>query len=150
MRMFLEQIALIGGRGGRTGLVREKLQAVGKSCRAIGLVALATLMLGACAGQKMERPVAQLTRAETAIENAIEAGARQEAPLELQSAQRHFSQAQRASAELEFGDALRLAEKAEVDAHLAEAKARTAMAGNDLAELQEGIRVLQDELNRNP
>lgn len=125
-----------------------KLQTLGKSCRALCLLGLAAVVLSACAGQQMERPVAQLTRAEAAIESAIQAGARQAAPLELQNAQRDFSQAQRASTEEEFAQAMRLAEKAEASANLAESKARAEMAQADLAELQEGVRVLEEELQR--
>jgi hypothetical protein len=150
MRTYHKQMEVFGGAPSLARFVGEKLQAAGKSCRTLGLLALATVLLGACAGQQMDRPVAQLTRVESAIENAVQAGARQQAPVELQSAQRHFSQAQRASSEQEFADAMRLAEKAEADAQLAEAKARRAMTENDLAELQEGIRVLQEELGRSP
>lgn len=148
MRTYHEQMEQPFAASKLALLAREKLQAFGKSCRTIGLLGLAAVFLSACAGQQMERPVAQLTRAEAAIENAIQAGARQAAPVELQSAQRHFSQAQRASTGEEFAHASRLAEKAEADAHLAEAKARTEIAQANLAELQEGVRVLEEELQR--
>lgn len=106
-------------------------------------------LLSACASHEMEPPVAQMARAETSIENAEQVGARDAAPLELQSAHRHLAQAQQASANDENRQALWLAEKAEADADLAEAKARTEQVYLTVAELQEGVRVLEDELERN-
>lgn len=101
-----------------------------------------------CASQDLEPPVAQMARAEASIETAVQAGAREAAPLELQSAQRHLSQAQQASANEEYQEALWFAEKSEADAELAETKARTDRAYQTVAELKEGIRVLENELER--
>lgn len=128
--------------------IREKLQTASKSCRHLGALILATGLLTACATQDVERPVAQMTRAETAVQNAIQAGAREAAPRELQSAQRHLSEAQEASADENFLEAKRLAEKAEVDAQVAEATARSEETYETVAELQEGIRALEEELQR--
>lgn len=105
-------------------------------------------LLAGCASQDMAPPVAQLARAEASIETAIQAGARDAAPLELQTAQRHLTEAQQANASEEYRRALWFAEKSEADADLAEAKARTEQAYLTVAELQEGIRVLEDELER--
>jgi len=116
--------------------------------RYLAMLALGVGLLAACAGPEMERPVAQMTRAEAAIQDAIQAGARESAARELQSAQRHFGQAQRASTNEDFAEAMRLAEKAEADAELAEATARNAATQTTVAELKEGIRVLQEELDR--
>lgn len=129
-------------------LASEKLQSVSKSCRALGALAIAAFLLTACATQEVERPVAQMTRAETAIQDAIQAGARESAPRELQSAQRHFSRAQEAISEEEFLEAQRLAERAEVDAKVAEERTRTEETYETVAELQEGIRALEEELQR--
>lgn len=109
---------------------------------------VAGAVLTGCASQDLEPPVAQMARAEAAIENAEQAGARDTAPLELQSARSHLSQAQRATSREEYQEALWLAEKAEADAELAEAKARTDREYETVAELKEGIRVLEDELQR--
>ncbi|MGQ9426698.1 DUF4398 domain-containing protein [Gilvimarinus sp. F26214L] len=131
----------------QTGKADLPLSAGGGRHLALG-AGLAVLLLGACASQDMTRPVAQMTRAETAIENAIQAGARDSAPLELQTAERHFSQAEEANLNENFEEALMLAEKAEADADVAESKARTAQTYETVAELKEGIRVLQEELER--
>lgn len=105
-------------------------------------------LLAGCASQELAPPVAQMARAETAIESAIQAGARDAAPLELQTAQRHLSQAQEANASEGYREALWFAEKSEADADLAESKARTEKAYATVAELKEGIRVLEQELDR--
>jgi hypothetical protein len=148
MRRYHQQIELPSAARTLAALAGEKLQAVGKSFPAFGLLAVVAALLGACASQQMERPTAEMTRAEAAIESAVERGARQAAPMELQSAQSHFSQAQQAVQQEDHAEALRHAEKAEVDAELAEAKARAARADDTLAELKEGIQALEQELNR--
>src|SRR5690606_4932423 len=102
-----------------SGIVSARARAL----RYLVVLTLGAALLSACAGPEMERPVAQLTRAEVAIQDAIQAGARENAPSELQSAQRNFGQAQRASMNEDFAEAMRLAEKAEADAELAEATA---------------------------
>lgn len=128
--------------------LREKLQTASKSCRRLGALIATTVLLAACATQDVERPIAEMTRAETAIQNAIQAGAREAAPRDLQTAQRHLSNAQEASADEDFIEAKRLAEKAEVDAQLAEATARREESYETVAELREGIRALEEELER--
>lgn len=105
-------------------------------------------LLVGCASQELAPPVAQMARAETAVESAVQAGARDAAPLELQAAQRHLNQAQQANASEDYRQALSFAEKSEADADLAEAKARTEKAYSTVAELKEGIRVLEEELER--
>lgn len=119
-------------------------------CKGGGLIAAALLsgILAGCASQDLEPPVAQMARAEASIETAIQAGARDTAPLELQSAERHLSQAQLAVANEEYREALWLAEKSEADADLAETKARTERTYETVAELKEGLRVLEGELER--
>lgn len=128
----------------RSSLVASWVQGL----RYLIVLALGAGLLIGCAGPDMERPVAQMTRAEVAIQDATQAGARESAARELQSAQRHFGQAQRASTNEDFAEAMRLAEKAEADAELAEATARNATTQTTVAELKEGIRVLQEELDR--
>lgn len=126
----------------------KKLQLASKTCRTLGALLVATIFLGACATQEVERPIAQMTRAETAIQTAIQAGAREAAPRDLQTAQSHFSQAQQASAEEDYLEAQRLAEKAEADAQVAEATARSEQTYETVAELRESIQALEEELER--
>lgn len=126
----------------------QKFQSLGKSCSVIAAAVLSALLLSACATQEMERPIAQMTRAETAIQNAVDAGARQAAPVQLQTAQQHFSRAEQASVDEEYLQAERLAEKAEADAQLAETIARNAEAQETIAQLEEGLRTLQEETRR--
>ncbi len=126
----------------------ENLQLAGRACRTLGVLFVAAIFLGACATQEVERPIAEMTRAEAAIQNAIQAGARDAAPRDLQTAQNHFSQAQKASADEDYLEAQRLAEKAEADAQLAEATARSEQTYETVAELRESIQALEDEIER--
>lgn len=123
-------------------------QSAGKSFRVVLAAALAATLLSACATQEMEKPIAQMTRAETAIQDAVDAGARESAPVELQSAQQHFSRAEQASADEHYREAERLAAEAEADAQLAETRARNAEAQETIAQLEEGLRILREESQR--
>ncbi|MEX1032741.1 MAG: DUF4398 domain-containing protein [Cellvibrionaceae bacterium] len=121
---------------------------VERACKVMIAALAAMLLLSACASQEIDQPVAQMTRAESAIQSAIQAGAREDAPMELQNAQTHFRQAREANADENYSQALQFAEKAQADADLAQAKARTAAAYETVAELEEGIQVLQQEIER--
>lgn len=118
--------------------------------RALPLLALGAVLVGCGSSRPPVAPVQPvITSAERAAAEAEQAGASQHAPLELRTARQKIEQAERT---LRAGDervALRLAEQAEVDAELAEAKARTAVAQVAITEIRETIRVLREEIERN-
>lgn len=118
--------------------------------RALSLLALGAALVGCGSSRPPVAPVQPvITSAERAAAEAEQAGAAQHAPLELRTARQKIEQAERT---LRAGDertALRLAEQAEVDAELAEAKARTAVAQVAIDEIRETIRVLREEIERN-
>ena len=103
---------------------------------------------GGCATAPKNMPSEQFTRTEDAIKDSEEHGAREKAAAELVTAEEHFQKAKDAAADKEYGAALLLAEKAEADAKLAEARAERADAESALHQLQEGNRVLENEVNR--
>lgn len=103
-------------------------------------------LLGGCASGKA--PEAQMARTTAALTDAQSAGAAEFAPVELKAAQDKFDRA-RAEAERKHYDAAHnLAELAEADAKLAETRARSAKAQKAASTLQDGIRVLREEMNR--
>ena len=57
-------------------------------------------------------------------------------------------QAEKAMAEKDYVAARRLAAEAEVDARVAETRADAASNAANLAQVQDGIRALQEEINR--
>ena len=109
-------------------------------------MSLALVGLAGCA--TMEPPDAQMALAETAINQAQQSDAASHAPVELQMAREEMQAARAALNERQFKEARRLAEKAAVDARLAEAKARTEQTRRITQELREGIEILRQEIQR--
>jgi hypothetical protein len=93
-------------------------------------------------------PTEQFTRADGAIKESIEHGARESAAAEIALAEENFERAKAAAAEKEYELAQLYAEKAEADAKLAEARAERAEAVANLKEIQDNIRVLKEEIDR--
>ncbi|SFM14206.1 protein of unknown function [Rugamonas rubra] len=108
----------------------------------------AMLALGACASQKTPA-TADVAVSRAAVENATSAGAAELAPAEMQSARDKLMRANQALAAKDYGVARDLANQASVDAKLAQSKANSAKASNAADELQQSIRVLREELDRN-
>ncbi len=109
------------------------------------LLALALLTAG-CAGSKLPPP--DLSSARSAIANADQAGAGEAAPLALRNARQKLERADRAIQDEDYETAQFLVHEAQVDAELAEAKARSATAMTAVDELRESIRVLREEIDR--
>ena len=113
-------------------------------------MAIALALSGAaCASAPEIKPDRQLASAETSIEFAEENGAREYGPGALDRAKAQLDQAEIAAANEEYELALRLAERAELDAELAMAKTNHLKAEQALREIQESIRLLRAEIARN-
>jgi predicted S18 family serine protease len=109
----------------------------------VSLAAMA-LALGGCANTPP--PLAELARADASINMAEQAGARDQAPLELDSAREKLRQARDATAAEDYVTARRLAEQAQVEAELAQAKAQSAQAQQMVQQVRESIRILREEI----
>ncbi|AMV73753.1 DUF4398 domain-containing protein [Desulfuromonas carbonis] len=111
---------------------------------------LATVVMAFLAGCAVPAPAPekQFTLATQSIAEAETSGATEFAPVELKSARDKLSQAKLAMGREENLQAGRLADEAMADANLAEAKARSAKSQKVVAELQESIRVLREEMRR--
>lgn len=70
------------------------------------------------------------------------------APVDLQKARDKLVMAEKAMSEEKYVVARRLADEAQVDARVAETRADAAKNANNLKQVQDGIRALQDEINR--
>lgn len=115
---------------------------------AIAATSIATLLaLAGCASAPI--PTEQFAVSKTAIDSATTAGATEYAPLEIKTARDKLDAAQRAVDEKEYKKAAALAEEAQVDAKLAETKALSTKAKKSVAETQDNLRTLLDEVNRN-
>lgn len=117
--------------------------------RRFGFTVLAalTLTLMACA-TKIAAPTQELALSRAAIEAAARAGAAELAPSELNIARQKQVMADTAMTQEQYGQALLLSNEVQVDARLAEAKARSARANRAAGEIREDGRALRQEINR--
>lgn len=117
--------------------------------RLLALAAVGAALVGCGSSAPVVDVAPQSRAAEEAIAEAEQAGAPTHAAAELRQARQKLDEAQAALDAGEDVRALRLAEQAEVDAELAEATSREAVALAAIAEVRETIRVLREEIERN-
>ncbi|MBK1685147.1 DUF4398 domain-containing protein [Rhodoferax fermentans] len=111
------------------------------------LGATAVLVIG-CSSLKTPA-TADVAVSKAAVDNAAGAGGVQYAPVEMTAARDKMVLANQAMAAKDYKLARELAAQAEVDAKLAQSKANSAKAQAASDALQEDIRVLRAELERN-
>ena len=112
--------------------------------------AAAVLALGALAAcSSTPAPTEQMAVTRTTVNRVGAAPAvATNAPVDLQRAREKLVQAEKAMTAGEYVSARRLAAEAEVDARVAETRSDAARNAANLAQVQDGIRALQDEINR--
>jgi hypothetical protein len=110
------------------------------SAALIGSVVLS----GGCASTPLA-PSTEMTRAQSAIEQADHAGAREYATDSLNSSQQKLAQGQAAAAKGERAQSEQLFEESYADAHLAQISAESAKSAKDAADVDKGIATLQNE-----
>ena len=109
-------------------------------------LAAAALAAG-CAG-KPERPTAEMTRAQTLIEQAEQQGAQQFAGADLEQAREKLRRADDAADDGDTEVARRLAMEATLDAELANVKTNSGKAQKAAAELDQSVESLRREAAR--
>jgi hypothetical protein len=117
-----------------------------------GLIYLFTVLVGvlvaACASVDGEAVRSSVTKAESAVNQAVANDAREYAPLELKMAQEKLSRAQMAMAADDLEEAGYLAEEAMADAQLAEVKADSAKTEEMVQTLTDSIEDLRQEIEQ--
>ena len=110
----------------------------------------AALALGALAAcSSTPAPTEQMAVTRTTVNRvAATPAVATNAPVDLQRAQEKLIQAEKAMSQEDYRSARRLAAEAEVDARVAETRADAARNASNLAQVQDSIRALQDEINR--
>ena len=93
---------------------------------------------------------ADVAVSKAAVDNATGAGGAQFAPVEMTAAREKLAAANQAMAAKDYKRAVDLAAQAQADARLAQGKANSAKAQAAADALQDDIRVLREELSRNP
>jgi hypothetical protein len=113
---------------------------------AIQLLLLCGVMgLSSCAGKPPAATVSQVSQAELAVQQASKSKAPENASLELYTAREQLAGAQEALHKKEYTQARRWAERALVNAQLAETKAQSEQTRRTAAELQQSIEALRRE-----
>jgi len=108
------------------------------------------LLLAACATTSTPVSSEQLAAARSSFDSAERAGAREYAPVVMQSAEDKIDRAQQALQQANYDEAARLAAQAQTDAQLAEASSQSAKAKNAAQELQRANETLRQEINNSP
>ena len=111
----------------------------------IGVIILLLSMMCACAGVA---PIEKMAKLDSQIESARQAEAIVHAPLELKFAEDKYKMAEAAIEDGKYERASRLADEALLDAQLAEEKALSVQAEQEVQELRESIEALRSELMR--
>ena len=109
------------------------------------LAATALALLGACASTPP--PTAELAVGRAAVERATGTAAA-DAPIEMAAARDKITRADAAYADENYALAKQLALEADADATLAEAQSRSVRSDHALTEVNEGIRMLREEMAR--
>jgi len=109
--------------------------------------AAVVLMVG-CSSMKTPA-TADVAVSKAAVDNAAGAGGAEFAPAEMNSAREKLALANKAMAAKDYKLAADLAGQAQAEAKLAQGKANSAKAQAAADALQDNIRVLREELNRN-
>ena len=110
-------------------------------------VVLALGALAACSSAP--KPTEQMAVSRTTVNRvAAEPEVASNAPVDIQKARDKLMRADKAMADKDYKMARRLSEEAEVDARVAETRADAAQNANNLKQVQDSIRALQDEINR--
>ncbi len=117
----------------------------GKKAAVLLLLLCGAMGLSSCAGKPPAATVSQVSQAELAVQQANNSKAPQYASLELHTAREQLAGAQEALQKKEYTQARRWAERALVNAQLAETKAQSEQTRRTAAELQQSIEALRRE-----
>ncbi|WP_428235707.1 DUF4398 domain-containing protein [Gracilimonas sp.] len=115
--------------------------------RKLAMIVPLVIAFSACASTKP--PNDKLTQVEASIQQAEQVGAENYAPLEIREARKKLDKARELVSREKYGKAKRTADRAMVDAELAQMKSLSEKAQKAVRQLRESIRVLQEEIQNN-
>lgn len=116
--------------------------------RLLLVCALVVVASAGCATRTQTDATANVAVSKEAVDNAAGADGLQFAPVEMASAREKLTLANKAIAARDYKAATELATLAQVDAKLAQSKAKSGKAQAVADALQDDIRVLREELDR--
>lgn len=106
------------------------------------------VVLSSCASKPPAATLSQLSQAELAVKQADKSKAPEHASLELYTAREQLAGAQQAMHKKDYAEARRLAERAMVNAQLAETMAEAAQTRQAATELQQSVEALRREADQ--
>lgn len=115
---------------------------------ALALCSAALVLTTGCSSLKTPA-TADVAVSKAAVDNAASADGAEFAPVEMTAARNKLALANKAMASKDYKQAIDLAAQAQADAKLAQGKANSAKAQAAANALQDDIRVLREELERN-
>lgn len=115
---------------------------------ALALCSAALVLTTGCTSLKTPA-TADVAVSKAAVDNAASADGAEFAPVEMTAARNKLALANKAMASKDYKQAIDLAAQAQADAKLAQGKANSAKAQVAANALQDDIRVLREELERN-
>ena len=104
------------------------------------------LLMAACSS--VPKPVAEIASAKTAIDGAVKIEASEYAAVELDRAQNKLVRAKEEMKKENNNEARRLAEEAFAEAEYANAKTVSTRINASTKQMEDGVRILQDQLNQ--
>ena len=104
------------------------------------------LLMAACSS--VPKPVAEVASAQTAIDGAVKIEASEYAAVELDRAQNKLVRAKEEMKKENNNEARRLAEEAFAEAEYANAKTVSTRINASTKQMEDGVRILQDQLNQ--
>jgi len=115
---------------------------------ALALCSAALVLTTGCSSLKTPA-TADVAVSKAAVDNAASADGAEFAPVEMTAARNKLALANKAMASKDYKQAIDFAAQAQADAKLAQGKANSAKAQAAANALQDDIRVLREELERN-
>lgn len=109
---------------------------------------IGTLLMNGCSTPPTKPPEEKIANAELVISRAQDSKAQDFASQELHDAQNNLQKAKNAAQNKNYDQATRLAERALVEAKLAEAKAELEMTRQVTKEIRENVEKLAQQLNQ--
>lgn len=106
---------------------------------------IVAIAFSACSSTKP--PTQKLTQTEASISQAEQIGAEEYAPLAIREARKKLDKAKELVSEEKFEEAIRVADRAMVDAEYAQMKSLSSKSQKAVHELKESIKTLKEEID---
>jgi hypothetical protein len=115
----------------------------------LGILVISLLAAGCASGSK-QQATASISGADVSVQQARQANAINDAPLDLRLAEDKLQQAKKASEDENYSDAYRLADEARADAQTAQAKSKAVQTARTEQQIERDVNALRREASTPP